>query len=144
MEENKEIVKIPMKEMFGRWMGDPSWRDRRPVPGGQVISYDFDKLERDLIKNGQTNPITVKRVVVNTRYDNEYTIIHDEFKYVVIDGNHRCHVFNKLYGEDYEVSAYIIDPGTQSKECGCGSGRPERTKPGEKPRPTNGMVFREI
>ena len=62
--------------------------------------YNWHKLEEDIIKKGQTTPITVIKL-------SECECgITKKFKYQVRNGEHRCFTLYKLYGDNHIVDAY--------------------------------------
>ena len=66
----------------------------------RYTTYNWHKLEEDLIKNDQTTPITVSKLAKCK------CGITKEHKYQVRNGEHRCFILYKLYGDDHIVDAY--------------------------------------
>ena len=111
MEEEKRVkIQIPLKEIVGNFRDGKNWVSIIKK-GALPLIYDFDLLEKDLIADGQTKPIHVTKlqVVSDTlgKVMGRYKKIHPDYKYRVHDGNHRCYILNKLYGEDHLVDAYL-------------------------------------
>lgn len=62
--------------------------------------YDWDKLKNSLLENGydiyKYSPITVKPS-------------YQEFKYAIIDGQHRAFLLREMFGEDYMIDVDLRD-----------------------------------
>ena len=103
------IVKIPLKELYGRFRNENLMLDVFLQQNGKSIfalEYDFNLLEQELITDGQKQPIVVERLgtaLIGLKYNK----LHPDYKYRVRGGNHRCYALNKLYGGDHLVDACI-------------------------------------
>ena len=109
------MIKVPIRELWGIFRKTNYYEiEKLPqVRYGVITSYNMNELESDLKKNGLKKPIKCSymdidnKAYYNVQNTSEYLIIHKNFKYKVLDGNHRIHVLKKLYGEDYKVKIQI-------------------------------------
>jgi hypothetical protein len=124
-----DVFKVKIKEIWGnfreyKWFekqmkqsvsfcNDRSKMERK----GLIYSYDFEALERDLLDNTILNkPIQVLEALNTSEIPKEgkekkrclgkymkYTKYFTDYNYVVKDGNHRCYILEKIYGEDHMI-----------------------------------------
>jgi hypothetical protein len=135
--------KIAIKKLFGEFRRN-NYKDKfqcykwshvkgeRSAYNYIIISYNLEKLKEEIKTKGLIRPIEcvpvaeAKLEVLNIlkqttsekhrygdRYD--YINIHDEFKYIVADGNHRVYAVRELYGEDYEIEIKPYKPFNNKK-----------------------------
>ena len=116
MQENK----IAIKNLWGLWrtafLDAPKksvyeqWSDN----SDGVQAYDWDKLVRDLMKNGLTEPIKVQKYTLELcRVKGIYWKHLPQYTHRVMDGNHRVAILNKLYGEEHLVNVIIHTPNEE-------------------------------
>ena len=118
-------MKIKIKELYGLWR-EGNWAERQKETKSfsqnwklnknscdVIISYNFEKLKKDLQKNGLKTPLLCSEITTKPLEDmnlsntqkqrfNYYNICKD-FKYTVKDGNHRACILEELYGGDHKV-----------------------------------------
>ena len=63
-------------------------------------TYDFKSLKNSIKENGVLNPLHVEILWWESSIDKQY-------KYRVLDGNHRAYCLLDMYGEDYEVECEV-------------------------------------
>jgi hypothetical protein len=95
---------------------------------GFIYRYDFEQLEKELLNETTPNkPIEVfeifnasempKTAKERKKYfgaegssrDLEFCKHLTGYDYAIHNGNHRCYVLEKLYGEDYMIECTLLD-----------------------------------
>ena len=79
--------KIPIKEILSN------------LEPGYGNNYDWESLEKDIKENGLKNRINVSIIEGDEK---------KEYKYEILDGEHRFCVIKKLYGENYKIKSRIF------------------------------------
>jgi|10_taG_2_1085330.scaffolds.fasta_scaffold00131_4 hypothetical protein len=125
-----ETFKVPIKKIWGLFR-QPNWLERQTQKSisfcndkskmqrkGLVYSYDFEALEKDLLNTAIPNkPIQVLEALNTSEIPEEgkeknrclgkymrYTkYFNEDYDYIVRDGNHRCYILEKIYGEDHMI-----------------------------------------
>jgi len=116
MQENK----IAIKNLWGLWRTSfldapkksvyDQWSEN--IDGVQV--YDWERLGRDLMKNGLTDPIQVQAYTIGKlRVQGVYWKHLTQYTHRVMDGNHRVALLNKLYGEEHLVNVILHIPNEE-------------------------------
>ena len=90
--------------------------------------YDWDTLKNSLLENGydinKYSPITVRPAkltdfsfldkmlgpIAKFKVDNNDSPLHKEFKYFIIDGQHRAFLLREMFGEDHMIDVDVRDP----------------------------------
>ena len=121
-EENLEnkIIKIPIKNLWGTFRSNhrKDKLDLSPMQqgGGVVHIYDIEKLKTSLKEKGQIEAVSVRKLDEEPFWHDgkdhgvtraTYFTHLSQYKYLLLNGNHRSLALLELYGEDYEVNAII-------------------------------------
>mgnify|MGYP003139945385 CR=1 FL=1 len=128
---NALIFKTPISTLWG------SFREIN-IKGGlhlepkshansMVYQYDLEKLKRDLKYAGQLHPLKIQALdteppwerrkhkkIIRNKDKYEYMVVLPQYKWKVVDGNHRSLAFLELYGEDYEID--VLDMNKLAKK----------------------------
>lgn len=103
--------KVAIKEIWGSFI-TPKWflqETNKINSKGLPYTYDFKGLKNSIKENGVLNPLEVEMVWWKLDKEMVYweSSLDKQYKYRILDGNHRAYCLLDMYGEDYEAEVKV-------------------------------------